>query len=282
MAKIAFVQNLAFEYLGVMYLSSALKNNGHNVEVFIGNNLKKLSSDVKNYRPDMVGFSCITGNQDWCLKACAAIKEKIAEAVTIFGGPHPTFFPEIIMEPCVDIVCRGEAEKAILELVNKNGNRENLANTCNCWVKHNGQIIKNDLRPLIENLDILAFPDRELYYKKYPFLNRSQKVFIAARGCPFKCSYCFNESLQALYANKGKYMRYRSIQNVIEEIKIVRKKYAMKTVYMLDDTFILNTHWLYGFLLHYKKEINLPLICLVRAGSINRRDCQTIKRSQLL
>lgn len=278
MARIAFVQNFAFEYSGVMFLSSVLKREGHNVEVFIGYNFQRILDGVKGYKPDLVGFSCTSGNHHWCLKASEAIKAKM-KVLTIFGGPHPTFFPEVIMEPPVDIICRGEAEMALLELANRLDKQEDISQTPNCWFKRDGKIVKNELMPLIEDLNSLPFPDRDLYYKKYPFLNRSQKGFIGGRGCPFKCSYCFNESLQTLYSGKGKYIRYRSANNLLAEIKSVYKKYGIRTVYMLDDTFIINVPWLYEFLERYAKEINLDLICLIRIDLLTEELVKKLKKA---
>lgn len=279
MAKIAFVQNLAFECLGIMFISSILKRNGHRVEVFIGNNIRKIADDIRAYGAELVGFSCTTGNYRWCLKVAEVIKAKM-KILTIFGGPYSTFSPEIITEPQVDVVCRGEGEMVLLELVDKLDNGEDITKVSNCCFKYNGQIIKNDLRPLIENLDSLPFPDRDIYYNKYHFLNKSQKVFIAGRGCPFKCSYCFNESMQVLYEGKGRYIRYRSVNNVLEEMKYIYKRYGMQTVYMIDDTFVLNMPWLYEFLERYKKEINLPLICLVRVDLLTEDVVKRLKEAR--
>lgn len=278
MEKIAFVQNLTFEYLGVMYLSSLLKREGHNVQVFIGNNYKKIANSIKDYKAGLVGFPCLTGSHGWCLKAAEEIKSK-SRVLTIFGGPHATFFPEIIMKPQVDIVCRGESEQPLLELVSKLEKKEEITNVANCWFKQNGSIIKNEVRPLIDNLDTLPFPDRELYYNKYPFLNASQKVFIAGRGCPFKCSYCFNESMHKLYLNKGRYVRHRSVENVLSEIKMVRSKYGLRTVYMVDDTFINNIKWVSEFLERYAAEVRLPLICLVRLDLITEEVAKKLKKA---
>lgn len=278
MAKIAFVQKLAFEYLGIMHISSVLKANGHNVEIFIGGNFEKLANDIKSYGANLVGFSCHTGNYSWCSHAAEAIKN-LNNVLTVFGGPHPTFFPEIITSPHIDAVCQGEGEMASLELADKFDKKEDITKIPNCWFKQNGQIIKNDLRPLIEDLDSIPFPDREMYYKNYPFLNISLKSFMAGRGCPFKCSYCFNESMQQLYSHKGRYVRYRSVENVLEEIKSVYRKYGMRTVYMIDDTFILNKSWACEFLERYAKEIKLPLICLVRVDLLNEEIVKKLKNA---
>ena len=98
MAKIAFIQNIIFEYLGLMYISSILKNR-HTVEMFLKHRRdESLLKEVLTYQPDIVAFSCTTGVHKWCLKIAALIKNYNPKILTLFGGPHPTFFPEIVNE----------------------------------------------------------------------------------------------------------------------------------------------------------------------------------------
>jgi len=265
MARIAFVQNISFEYLGVMYISALLKKHGHVVEMFIpGTKEGKCIDAIAVFNPDIIGFPCTTGAHHWALKFADKMKKKVRGKI-IFGGAHATYFPEVINEPQVDIICRGEGEYTVLELADKTDRGEDLSDTLNCWIKTGKGIVKNEQRPLLENLDELPFPDRELYTKKYPFLKRSQKAFIGGRGCPFDCTFCFNHALIKLYKGMGKAVRYRSIDNLIAEIKEVKKRYNIKTVYMQDDTFILNKKWVAEFAEKYRNEIGLPFVCLIRA-----------------
>lgn len=270
MAKIAFVQNLAFEYLGVMYISSVLKSYGHQVEVFISEKKddSKVFRDISQFSPDLVGFPCFTGSHKWAIEFARKLKKNL-NVKTIFGGPHPTFFPEIISEDGVDIICIGEGENALLEIANKFDKKQDYTDVHNCWFKVDGKIVKNEVAPLIENLDTLPFPDRDLYYKRYPYLNRFKKAFLTTRGCPFKCSFCFNHALQKIYSGKGKYVRRRSIDNVLEEIKYTKERYGLKIVYFQDDTFILDKEWVNEFSDRYKEEINLPFFCLIRADVVS-------------
>jgi radical SAM superfamily enzyme YgiQ (UPF0313 family) len=256
---------MAFEYLGVMYISSILKKHGHMVEMFIvTNNEEKAIEEIISLEPDLVGFPCMTGVHRWALSFAGKLKKRTPCRV-IFGGAHPTYFPDVINEPEIDIVCRSEGEYPTLEIANKIDKGLDFSDTMNCWFKSNGKIIKNELRPLIQNLDELPFPDRELYIKKYPYLKRSQRVFIGGRGCPFDCAFCFNHALTKLYKNKGNIVRYRSVDNVIAEINEVKNKHGLKTVYMQDDTFILNKKWVAEFAEKYKRKVGLPFICLIRA-----------------
>ena len=170
MVKVAFIQNIAYEYLGLMYLSSILKERGHEVEVFIGNGNKKMLEQVIEYNPSVVGFSCSTGLHKWSLSFAKEIKKSV-NAFILFGGPHPTFFPEIINEPEIDGVCIGEGEFSLLELSANLSDGKDVSAIKNFWFKSpDGKIIKNEPRPLIEDLDRQPFPDRDLYYSKYPFL----------------------------------------------------------------------------------------------------------------
>lgn len=261
-----------------MYIASILKKEGHKVEFFLGSGNKKMLEEILNFKPNLVGFSCTTGIHKWCLEVAKTLKEQ-TKILTILGGPHPTFFPEVINEEAVDIICIGEGEYALLELANAIDAREDFSKIKNLWVKKEKDIIKNQMHLLIDDLDSLPFPDRELYYKKYPHLNRSQKAFFAGRGCPFNCSFCFEAVFRKMTAGLGKRVRIRNTNNVINEILYVKKTYPLKTVYMQDDTFILNKIWVYEFLEKYKKKINLPLICLIRADLIDEDIVKILKEA---
>jgi radical SAM superfamily enzyme YgiQ (UPF0313 family) len=280
MARIAFVQNLLFEYLGLMYLSSLLKSNGHECEMFIklGSD-ESLARDIIRYSPHIVAFPCLTGSHRWCLSLAKILKQKNPKLITLFGGPHPTFYPGIINELEVDVICRGEGENAMLDLAASIDKKENHSLTANLWVKNSDAVTQNEVRPLIPDLDRMPFPDRELYYRKYPFLNISRKSFLTSRGCPYKCSFCFNHILQKIYQDKGVYLRRRAVKNVIEEISEVKRTYGLRTVYFQDDTFILDRDWVMAFLEAYGKEINLPFICLIRADLTDEKLIVTLKEA---
>ncbi len=276
MTRIAFVQDTFVEYFGIMYMASALKRHGHLVEMFIGTDINRQVRQLKDFQPNLVGFSCMTGTHRRALAIAAALKSAM-KTVTIFGGPHPTFFPEMIEEKGVDVVCVGEGEEAILELAAAVEEKRNYRSIANLWVKEGAGIIRNEVRPLQKDLNTLAFPDRSVYYSKYSFMNTSRKTFIAGRGCPYQCTYCFNDSLRKLYQDKGQYVRLRSVRNLLEEIEETCKRFRARTVYLLDDTFILNKAWLYEFLDEYRRRINLSFMCLVRADLITGQVVEKLK-----
>lgn len=146
-------------------------------------------------------------------------------------------------------------------------------------MKKNNKIFKNSLRPFIQNLDELPYPDRKIYYK-YKFLRElNLKNFISGRGCPYNCTFCFNHALKQIYNNKGTYIRKRSVDNLIKEILEVKEKYGMNHITFSDDTFILNRTWLRQFLLEYKKRVNLPFSCNIRANLIDEEIVKLLKEA---
>jgi anaerobic magnesium-protoporphyrin IX monomethyl ester cyclase len=267
MIKIAFLQNIWNDIFGAMWISSVLKNNGHMTETFICG-YKEVPRSLKHFSPHIVGFSVTTGLHVWAIQMAQLIKKEI-NCLVVLGGAHPTFFPEVIENDCIDIVCRGEGEYALLELANHLDQDKDIRNIKNLWVKQEGCLYKNELRPLIRDLDELPFPDRT-YYSRYSALaKRELGYFICGRGCPYRCTFCFNHPLKSMYFDKGVYVRHRSPENVINELEEVRNKWGIKRVNFHDDTFILDKAWLETFLSVYGKEIKLPFSCNVRVDLID-------------
>lgn len=267
MARIIFLQRIWYEYGGPEIISAVLKKHGHNVSLFIGEKTQHILSQLKG--TDILAFSIMTGMHHWAIKIASEIKSKMS-ILTVFGGPHPTYFPEMIEHPGVDIICMGEGEYPMLELAEFLDRGKDITSISNLWIKRNGRIYRNEIRTLIEDLDSLPFPDREVYYDTYFYLrNNPLKTFMAARGCPYKCSFCFNPRLQDIYRGKGKYIRFRTPHNLIGEIKNVKNRYGLKKVFFADDIFILDKDWLREFLLLYKQEISLPFTCDGRADILD-------------
>ena len=278
MAKVAFLQSEYEDKLGVLFLIAYLKDNGHNAEVFIEK--RSWLDEVKAFHPDLIGFSCLTGGHLWVQSRAEHIKkEKEWDTPIIVGGSHATFFPQLIKHPCVDFICRGEGEYALKELLDKVENGEDLTSIQNIWAKRNGQIIENDVRPLIPDLDLLPLPDRT-HYDKYPFLKKNpHKRMIASRGCPFNCTYCYNSALKSLYKNKGKLVRRRSVENVLREILLLQQDCGWKTLEFVDDAFLGDKEWFLRFAEAYRQQVNLPYTCFGIAHNIDEAVADALEQS---
>ena len=172
--KIAFVQDIIqFSVpLGTTLIAGSLRHAGHEVEVYVvENNLDKTLNELDQYKPDAVAFSVITGSHLEYIKIARTIKQKFNIPI-IWGGPHATFFPKIIEEDYADAVCVGEGEDATLEFANAFDNEEKKipTNIPNFWVKRDGVIHRNAIRPRNKSLDDLPYAARDLFFNKFPML----------------------------------------------------------------------------------------------------------------
>lgn len=259
------------EPLGIMYISALLKKNGH-LTYYSGTEGIDLAEIVANIKPDIIGYGVCTGFQNYYLKLNSFLKKQFS-FISIFGGPHPTFFPEFIEEESVDIICRSEGEYPMLELCNALDNGQDIRFIKNLWVRDNGHIFRNELRPLISDIDELPWPDRETSYTlDGSFRDYGAKSFISTRGCPFECSYCFNSEYISLYGNSWKKCRVRNPSDVVSEIQHIKDTTTLKFVQFRCSTFPWNTDWLRDFAVLYREKIGLPFYCHVRADLLNEEN----------
>lgn len=189
--------------LGIGYLSSYLKRDGHQVKVFDTTFIKcgdfqndeelresslqvrnpdfkkyglvekdvdvfaELESEVRSFSPDIVAVSVVDPNYNFGLELLQSVKKAHKNIITIVGGPTPTFAPEeVLSEDCVDIICVGEGEEAISELCNKMQKGEDIRGIKNIWVKENGIIHKNEVRRLIDVNEALL-PDWDIFDRRH-------------------------------------------------------------------------------------------------------------------
>ncbi len=275
--KIAFVQKIWEDNPGVLSISAVLKENGYSSQVFIEQ--KQTYRDLLEYSPDIIGYSCMTGEQKWVFSSVKKVKELGLQSLIILGGPHATFFPTVLENPLIDAICVGEGEHAMLELAKRIEDGKTYHDVKNFHFKQNGTIIKNELRPLISDLDSIPFPDRS-YYEDNKFLSSNPfKIFITGRGCPFKCTFCFNHVLQELYGNTSRYIRRRSVDNVMKELIDVIEKWGIDQVRFSDDHFALDIAWLREFSIAYRKLIAKPYTINARADILNEERIVLLKES---
>lgn len=291
--EILFIYN-GSSSIGIEYLSSMLKSKGHRTSllfdpaVFSGQSFfdipflgkmyslkNKIINKAIKQMPDLICFSCFTGNYKWCLEIAREIKKEINVPI-VFGGVHVTAVPKIVLKnDCVDFVIIGEGDYAILDLVEhiESKKTDEKIDIDNLGYKINNKILVNLPRPYIKNLD-LPFPDKELFYDKIPV--RSYSI-MTSRGCPYDCTYCSNSLLHRLYSQEKNHVRRRSVQNVIEELKIAKSKYNIKSVTFMDDVFDMSLDWLKEFIPLYKKEIGLKFSCASQPNIMSRDIAKLLK-----
>lgn len=263
---------------GIMYLSAALKNAGHQVNA-ADLNMEGLQTDIESFKPDVIAYSVMSCNYP-PVKTINQILKKTYDFTAVFGGPHATYFPEIIHDEGVDAVCRGEGDEAFVEFVDRLERGENFQDTRNFWVRQGKEITKNPLRSLIEDLDSLPFPDRSLFLDRFWDLRENPvKTFHTSRGCPLSCGYCHNDALKKMYKGHGKMVRMRSVDNVVREIESVKNQYPLQFVRFFSDVFFLKEDWLEEFAVQYSKRIVLPFWCLITPTQVNEQVVQYLKKA---
>jgi len=242
----------------------------------------------------LVGISLMTNYFEGVVQITKALKENLGIPI-IWGGIHPTIRPKECLD-YADIVCVGEGEHGLLELAHKLNKGEGYYHIKNLWFKKDGHIIKNPLRPLIQDLNSLPFPDYDLeshyileenrihplyesLFKKAlargsisRYMNMVAYQTMATRGCPHKCTYCCNNTLRNLYPRQN-YVRRRSAGNIIDELVQVKEKFSfIQAFWFSDDSFFAtNDEEIKQFSQIYKEKIGLPFFCLCSPTTINER-----------
>ena len=267
--KIAFVyidpsyQHMGPFHIGLASLIAYLKRGGHECQGFhfLGTATEAEYVDfLKAKRPDIVAFSIIT-NVFPRLAPLAALTKQHSQAKIICGGAHPMLYPEeVINIDGVDMVGIGEGEGVLLDLCDRMQSGADISDIPNLWFKRGGRIIRNAPRPLIEDLDTLPPPDREVFPYSNSFdLNFLKRgVFMASRGCPFNCSYCCSPAMKRMYGGE-KYIRFRSVGNLIEEVERITKDFPQIEYHVFhDDLLPMNKVWFAEFTKQYSRRIKKP------------------------
>lgn len=255
-------------HFGVGILAAILKQKGHEVRLFYNYDQFRLNDFlqiVKTFNPRIVAFTSDFTQFPYVQEMCKAI---IGENVfTIAGGPHPSLYPQCFEQTeGLNAICRGEGEGAIIDLVNKLEKGEDISDIQNLWIKKNGNIIKNSCRLFVQDLDSLPFGDREIFdYQSVIDSDYDRAIFMLSRGCPFSCTYCGSPAMGKL--QDGKYVRFRSVDNGLAEVKQVLSKYKAKSLFFADDVFTIDKQYVEEFSRKYKKEIGLPFEITTRVES---------------
>jgi len=243
---------------------------------------------------DLIGMSLMSNQFVQAIEVTRYLKACGISAPIIWGGIQPTVETEECLE-YADIVCVGEGEGALVELVDKMEKKEPYDRVGNLWFNSPGGIIRNPPRPLVQDLDSIPFPDytckdhfiasgnvlEELTKNRFAAFQGERfhgdgrsipYMFVTSRGCPFSCTYCVNAVYKSLYPGQ-KLTRWRSDGNIIEEIKVMQQELGpISYVYMVDDNFTARPlKKLKAFCDVYKKEIGLPFFAQVSPATVTEQ-----------
>lgn len=259
-----------FPPLGLAYLAAVLEQNNFKVKIMdcpvCRMDHKKLSADLANFKPDLVGIASMTPTVPSAIKSAQVAKEACPDAKVIMGGPHATFADKQILAetPAVDIVVRGEGEETLLELAQHSPKLDKLQDIKGVTFRGKSQIVQTPNRPFIQNLDALPRPAYNyLPIDNYRINGKKFLPIMTSRGCPFQCAFC---SASRIF---GAGYRARSPENVLAELEWLRDEHGAEGVSFHDDTLTFDKQRIMnicdGII---NRKINLPWGCSTRVDLV--------------
>lgn len=296
---------------GARILSSVLKKEGIRTRiVFLPGGVEHLRFDAgyvyryseKTLRQiadlcadaDLIGFSFMSQYFDRAAQTTDYLKERLKTPV-IWGGIHPTYRAEQCLTHC-DMVCVGEGEYALTELVGKMSAGRDYTDVPGCWFRTPGGIRKNGPGPIVRNLDELPYMDYTLdghyvfdwrtedivpldegtmknHFPKREYFGDTHKVSyrtMSSRGCPHRCSYCASSATMRL--------RRRSVDNVLGELEEITARFDyLEIVQFFDDTFFAAPmEYFEEFAEKYKKRIGKPFTAQCSPTTLNDRKMEIL------
>ena len=300
--------SLNISAFGVRSLSAFLKDRGHSVRIILLPLSPVYHRNREGYlyaeysypekvveqtitlasKSDLIGISFMTQNYSCSLELTKAIKARLSIPV-MWGGVHATVKPEEAMEHA-DMVCVGEGEEAVAELMERMEQGRDYTDVANFYFHKGNYIVRNPVRPLIQDLDALPWLDYgpedhfihniatgsivpfddiqfERSLARVPYFDNTllrSYMFFTTRGCPFSCSYCVNDFYRKLYGARG-YVRKMSVDRIIEELDGITKRFpVIEEIEFCDDNFALRSvSEIEQFSIRYREKIGLPFQILI-------------------
>lgn len=287
--------HLGREQIGIEYLSSILTRAGHETHLAVDVGLFGLNDNIfhvprlermfslkgaviekfRRLAPDLVCLSAYTGTLQWCFSVAEEMK-KIRDATILIGGIHVTLEPEASLGcPAVDFGVRGEAESVILQIVDtleRGGDPSGIPGVVS---RAGGRTVANGVAPLVADIDEIPFPDKRLF--EHSLTISHDYMAIPARGCPYQCAYCCEHAVKEALGGAAGYYRLRSVDNVMEELLVMKSKYRYTEVFFGSPVFPTSKKWGAEFLARYRKEIAVPFWGFAHVNHIDEEYARMLK-----
>lgn len=307
--RIALVSTYTHPFaIGLRYVSSYLKNCGHEVRmVFMSSRRDTTKPDyseaaLRDYidemrRADLIGLSLMTNNFHRAQVLTQRIREAGIQAPIVWGGTHPTVAPEECLQ-YADVVCVGEGEEPLARLAECLADATDPTAIPGLWFRGdspfgNRDPVRNPPAPLKQDLDTLPFPDYELESHLVAGPHGLESAapgnlrgaldtlrVITTRGCPYQCTFCNNAALKEVHKGLGKWVRMRSLDNVLDELRHARASFpAIRSINFVDDLFFVRSEdEIARFADAYNRDIALPLQLDAYPNTVSEAKVSTLAR----
>jgi len=303
--------------LGLRLLSAILKKEGHHVVLAVlksfpemhgeegkddpegyhappasvpGADFQALLELVGGVAPDLIGIGFASSFSGLAADVTRRLRT-VSKAPIVYGGVDSSANPDSAIQ-FADIVCVGEGERAIVDLTRRLAAGQPYHDIPNLWVRKDGEVFRNDVRPLLTDLDSLPFADFEYADQYWISGGRAHRgehhpasnlhttfPILTTRGCPYSCSYCCNSMYRQLYGSKD-YIRMRSVDSVIAELRgYISRHPKTQWVHIFDDVFGVDVAWAEAFAERYAREVALPFWCFTYPAFIKPRLVAALKKA---
>lgn len=246
-------------------------------------NFNTFCRKVMEYSPDLIGIQCMTTHLESTHRICMFVRERLKNTKIVLGGPHFNSNPEDIFSYFdIDFVVRGEGEQTFLELVQSLREPSHYKNIKGLVFRDllDGAVVRNEYRELNHELDDLPFPDYDDLYEGHPFYGPPYSktgrmtTLMTSRGCPFRCTFCDAPNIH------GKMVRTRSIDNVLDEMKFLQKKYGVNEFLFKDSNFHMSKNWVEEYAEKITREnMNISFFANYRAEVLSDGFVEPLKQA---
>ena len=272
--------------LGIMYIASYLEKAGFQCDVLDCLVERYKLSDLREFlsknKYDIIGFTMMTNSALDAFASAKIAREICPEALIVFGGVHPTAFPEQTLKECphANLVVVGEGEEAFVDLVKclSSGSDYHNVSGIAYLCKEENKVKYSTPRSPIPDLDLLPFPA----YNKVPmekyiphvtqYIDLPNYPVVLQRGCPYQCTYCDHGAVL------GKKIRSLSVERAIENIKHLINNYGAKGIYFLDSVFTVRRDYIMKLLPEIEK-LKISFACNARADQLDLELLTALKKA---
>jgi len=229
---------------------------------------------VFDYSPDLIGLSAVSLTYKMGMQLLDSVCDMTIP--TIIGGVHATVCTkDVIKEPCIDYVCVGEGEEALVELCKRLEDNKPTHDIKNIWTKKGS----NPVRAPID-INKLPFQDWDIFEERRQYKPMGGKIRKTAcielnRYCPFKCSYCTNEFFHNMYKNKN--YREKKVDNFIAEALYLKEKYGIEYIYISAESFLVTSNKRFEEFIKKYPQVGLPFWLETRPESVTDEKISKLK-----
>lgn len=272
--------------LSLGYLSGSLKSEGYSGIDFIDASLTKLTpkeviSIFAKWKclPEIIGIQVYTGAQNWTKNFSGLIRKKYGNKIkVVVGGPHISALKELALEYMgVDFGIVGEGETSIVQFARFVEGKITVREVEGLLYKQGKEWKSARVGfGFVHDPNKIPFPDWELlkpqnYFPymesvSFPLKGKRPAPIITSRGCPYQCTFCSSG------ITGRRIMRYRSAENVAEEIKYLKEKHSVNEIFFSDDNLTMDAQRaekIFDLMIKEKLDVHWRAPNGIRVDSLN-------------